>query len=229
MTIDEAIAHAREKAKEIRENIIDGNNLEPYESYCNAMTGRCAEEHEQLAEWLEEFKTYREKKCNKSVYLANKSIDMIDAVNKGYEDGYNKAIDDLLEDANEMAIEVDTGTYTMKAIGIGLLEQIAEQLKAGGKNEKERNAFDNAKQIVQEVSEEFATDTNVGTNGWIPCSFRLPEEEADVLLSLRSLDVYTGFRANAEGCFYIDGDGYVEYENVIAWMPLPEPYKESEE
>lgn len=33
-------------------------------------------------------------KCNKSVYLANKSIDMIDAVNKGYTDGYNKAIDD---------------------------------------------------------------------------------------------------------------------------------------
>ena len=73
--------------------------------------------------------------CNKSVYLANKSIDMIDAVNKGYADGYNKAIDDLLEDANEMAIEVDTGTYTMKAVGIGLLEQIAEKLKVGGKNE----------------------------------------------------------------------------------------------
>lgn len=48
---------------------------------------------------------------------------------------YNKAIDDLLEDANEMAIEVDAGTYTMKAIGIGLLEQIAEQLKVGGTNE----------------------------------------------------------------------------------------------
>ena len=86
-----------------------------------------------------------------------------------------------------------------------------------------------AKEIVQEVAEEFATDTNVGTNGWIPCSVRLPEEEADVLLSLRSLDVYTGFRANAEGCFYIDGDGYVEYENVVAWQPLPEPYKESDD
>ena len=73
--------------------------------------------------------------CNKSVYLANKSIDMIDAVNKGYADGYNKAIDDLLGDANEMAIEVYTGTYTMKAIGIGILEKIAEQLKEGGKNE----------------------------------------------------------------------------------------------
>ena len=54
---------------------------------------------------------------------------------KGHTDGYNKAIDDLLGDANEMAIEVYTGTYTMKAIGIGLLEKIAEQLKEGGKNE----------------------------------------------------------------------------------------------
>ena len=54
---------------------------------------------------------------------------------KGHTDGYNKAIDDLLEDANEMAIEVYTGTYTMKAIGIGLLEKIAEQLKEGGNNE----------------------------------------------------------------------------------------------
>ena len=34
--------------------------------------------------------------CNKSVYLANKSIDMIDAVNKGYADGYNKAIDEFV-------------------------------------------------------------------------------------------------------------------------------------
>ena len=35
--------------------------------------------------------------CPKSVYLSNKSIDMIDAVNKGYTDGYNKAIDECLE------------------------------------------------------------------------------------------------------------------------------------
>ena len=91
------------------------------------------------------------------------------------------------------------------------------------------NCMNVIKKFVQEVAEEFATDTNVGTNGWIPCSEMLPEEEADVLLSLRSLDVYTGFRANAEGCFYIDGDGYVEYENVVAWQPLPEPYKESDD
>ena len=59
LSIDEAITHAREKAKEIRENIINGDNLEPYESYCNAMVAKSAEEYEQLAEWLEELKEYK--------------------------------------------------------------------------------------------------------------------------------------------------------------------------
>ena len=118
MTIDEIITAERDNAEFSKRNNYDGS----------------ADYHNQISELLEELKAYKETKCNKSVYLANKSIDMIDAVNKGYADGYNKAIDDLLEDANEMAIEVDTGTYTMKAIGIGLLEQIAEQLKEGEQN-----------------------------------------------------------------------------------------------
>ena len=65
-------------------------------------------------------------------------------------------------------------------------------------------------------------------NGWISVDDELPEMEADVLLSLRSLDVYTGFRANTEGCFYVEGEGYVEFENVLAWQPLPAPYKKGE-
>ena len=76
-------------------------------------------------------------------------------------------------------------------------------------------------EIVNQVASEYC-------GGWIPCSERLPEIEADVLLSLRSLDVYTGFRANTEGSFYVEGEGYVEFENVIAWQPLPQPYKENE-
>ena len=135
MTIDEAIAHAREKAKEIRENIIDGNNLEPYESYCNAMTGRCAEEHEQLADWLEELKAYKETKCNKSVYLANKSIDMIDAVNKGYADGYNKAIDGFVKAIVDRGLSANDDKYCITRYDnyLKVIKEIAEQLKAGVK------------------------------------------------------------------------------------------------
>ena len=126
MTIDEAIAHARDVANEqkIRSNICIQNDSE-----CDKFSDclKCAEEHEQLAEWLEELKCYKND---------NDFSDYADRLHKiAFNSGYNKSIDDLLEDANEMAIEVDTGTYTMKAIGIGLLKKIAEKLKEGGKNE----------------------------------------------------------------------------------------------
>lgn len=75
MTLDEAISEFKERAKEIRENIIDGNNLEPYESYCNAMIERCAEEHEQLAEWLEEFKELRNMAIDDFVNQFNVIVD----------------------------------------------------------------------------------------------------------------------------------------------------------
>lgn len=64
---------------------------------------------------------------------------------------------------------------------------------------------------------------------WIPVSERLPEIQQDVLLSLRSLDVRVGFRSETEPYFYCNGN-YIESQNVLAWMPLPAPYKaESEE
>ena len=109
MTIDEAIAKYKEIAK------TDAN----CPAHCNISCDKCVQESKQLAEWLEELKSYRASVF--SGYMTQKML----------KEEYNKAIDDLLEDANEMAIEVDVDTYTMKAIGIGLLENIAEQLKVG--------------------------------------------------------------------------------------------------
>ena len=90
LSIDEAIAHARLKAKEIRENIIDGDNLEPYESYYNAMVAKSAEEHEQRAEWFEELKALKNG-------LNIKCDNLNEALEKGKKIGYNKAIDDCLK------------------------------------------------------------------------------------------------------------------------------------
>ena len=73
--------------------------------------------------------------CNKSVYLANKSIDMIDAVNKGYADGYNKAIDDFVKFASDMpTVEEEDGTIRPM-----WLEEMAEKLKKGKYNEQRNN------------------------------------------------------------------------------------------
>ena len=54
MTVDEAIKHARDKANEQKyyASFERGKHIQS----CK----KCAEEHEQLAEWLEELKKYRE-------------------------------------------------------------------------------------------------------------------------------------------------------------------------
>ena len=130
LSIDEAIAHAREKAKEIRENIIDGDNLEPYESYCNAMVAKSAEEHEQLAEWLEELKDYQDKnKMVVKIDCAN-SEEFKDIAVKLAKEQYNKAIDDFVNLAKEHDFKHDKKDITNCVIGF--IEFFAEQLQAGG-------------------------------------------------------------------------------------------------
>lgn len=54
MTLDEAIKHARDKANEQKyyASFERGKHIQS----CK----KCAEEHEQLAKWLEEFKEYRD-------------------------------------------------------------------------------------------------------------------------------------------------------------------------
>lgn len=64
MTIDEAISHAREVAEcqKMSARLIEDNAYIPESVDKEAITHGntiCADEHEQLAEWLEELKQYR--------------------------------------------------------------------------------------------------------------------------------------------------------------------------
>ena len=58
MTLDEAIKHCEEVAKEKR---IEANYRIPPKAGCL----KCAEEHDQLAEWLKELKAYKEAEAEK--------------------------------------------------------------------------------------------------------------------------------------------------------------------
>ena len=104
ITIDEAIAREREMAEMHRNDIVpkeDYHNM-PWIDKENELNMRSSEEHEQLAEWLEELKAYREigtvEECKESV------LDIEKAYNKGYADGSlsvtseirNKVIDDYM-------------------------------------------------------------------------------------------------------------------------------------
>ena len=58
MTIEEAIQHCNEVAKETRQAALEFARINVYDSARNCQ--ECAAEHEQLAEWLTELKQRRE-------------------------------------------------------------------------------------------------------------------------------------------------------------------------
>ena len=99
-------------------------------------------------------------------------------------------------------------------------------------------------EIVKQEAEKFGTDTNVGTNGWIPCSERLPEDGGYYLVTYhewskgnflpkyndtyvrrmhyQKSERFTGW--NYPLCVDDRAENDTNRE-VIAWQPLPEVYK----
>ena len=88
---------------------------------------------------------------------------------------------------------------------------------------KFNNAIDKAKQIVQEVAEEYK-------DGWIPCSERLPEEYGEYIVwwtDITKSKYYEIVEYEPSNGWIGDIPQSVEGKySVIAWQPLPEPYKE---
>ena len=64
---------------------------------------------------------------------------------------------------------------------------------------------------------------------WIPCSERLPSEQGQYLVTfpLSNGDPWVYVLSFCKGKFYETDDewGDAEYDDVTAWMPLPEPWK----
>ena len=127
LSIDEAIAHARAVANTQRgkSGICLQNGLE-CEHFSDCL--KCAEEHEQLAEWLEELKAYREIgtvegyknaiECYTKEYTIRKSNVQ-----------YDKAVDDFVHKCDKCC-----GFYSGKNKNITREDilKIAKKLKARG-------------------------------------------------------------------------------------------------
>lgn len=107
MTIDEAIARERQLAKEQRSHI--GTWDDEYSKKCEVY----AEEHEQIANWLEELKSNRI-----ALEKANGYLEV------NHKLGYSKAIDDFVREFKRKTPMENC-----------LIDELAEQLKAGGENE----------------------------------------------------------------------------------------------
>ena len=118
------------------------------------------------------------------------------------------------------------------------VEKVVEELK----NEKEfwndatynkeigkqkARSYAYAIEIVQ--SNGFLKTTLKNNNGWIPCSERLPEtleSEAKAYLTTNENGMI-GVSYYHPMCGW--SNGYESVFDVIAWQPLPEPYREEQE
>ena len=134
---------------------------------------------------------------------------------------------------------------------MNVLEKILEEIKQYTKDVYEcdlddiveyqrRNREDKCTYIVQGIDEavEFirshmdeAKDTNVPSNdGWIPVEERLPEVPEGLAdeycpefnVTIKGAERATTLKYSWDGTWF-DDNGNVY--NVIAWQPLPEPYK----
>ncbi len=141
MKIDEAIAHARKKANEMyTQGMLCHAN--PNDEKLDGIID-CAREQEQLAEWLEELKAFKENKWTtiyfrrgykkaENDYHAQSEKDRQSSYDCGYEVGYAKAIDDFTEKSMEKLTEYDLKhVYPHICDCKVILRDVAEQLKAG--------------------------------------------------------------------------------------------------
>lgn len=104
-----------------------------------------------------------------------------------------------------------------------------------------RTLYARAADTIEELSAKLATanmerSTAYHNNGWIPCSERLPDKGGTYLVTQeryrlddrlykKPVVVETTF---AEFNFMDDVWNRARHLKVIAWMPLPEPYKRVE-
>ena len=121
---------------------------------------------------------------------------------------------------------------------MNVLEKILEEIDKTEENYSHRghsptflkgacNMYADVKEIIRSHMDEVP-DTNVGK--WIPVSERLPNEE-ETKKNTEFIVMIEG-AGNPTVLFYTDGYWQDENENfyysVVAWRPLPEPYKEGE-
>jgi len=88
---------------------------------------------------------------------------------------------------------------------------------------KNLNVFENAKDLAEHALRGLPSAQP--EQRWIPCSERLPEEGEIVLTQANIENMISLCVASRQDYNYWKGWNTREI-NVVAWMPLPEPYRE---
>ena len=98
---------------------------------------------------------------------------------------------------------------------IGHLKNVAIYSVQDGYTDEARQALDMAIKALEEPQ-------------WIPCSVKYPEADERVLVTTVGYDYYVWdcMSNRSDSYFWEDESGfYHDKHEVIAWMPLPEPWR----
>lgn len=85
--------------------------------------------------------------------------------------------------------------------------------------------LEDVKTIISQFAEEYLPVTNVGKkDGWIPVTERLPEDKQQVLVTNWDHSVFPARYDENEKRFIGIRNGFT-LPLILAWQPLPAPYK----
>jgi len=79
--------------------------------------------------------------------------------------------------------------------------------------------------FTESIVRKIDTEIEIQETRWIPCSERLPKQGQEVICQCIA-SIIKVLKLNADGDWYQDAEHCYMSGFVIAWMPLPEPYKE---
>lgn len=113
---------------------------------------------------------------------------------------------------------------------MNVIEKILKRFKKMKGSDSFANMFiSDVIRVIKEVEKEY-------NNGWIPCSERLPKYDEEyfekhnndrqyIVMCNSAYEPTVAYFSKEKEWYYND---FVKFNDVIAWQPLPDPYKESE-
>ena len=115
-------------------------------------------------------------------------------------------------------------------------ELLKKYIEADNQILEERDAFVTYPELIDELQEAIEQDEK--ENGWIPVSERLPEEDGRYLVTFKygikvCMVGYGSCKRTVlgypigHGWYSLEEAQYYAEDSIIAWMPIPYPYHES--